>query len=132
MLKKYQSKSHIAINVVLESGKSAHVSFSAKTDGGSVYYTEDTSLQDALERHHMYGKLFTLVSSDSTPEADPVDESPSMPDDGTRSVVSVEVSCLDDAKDYLVEKFGISRTKLRSEKAIRESGESHGVEFVGI
>lgn len=44
----------------------------------------------------------------------------------------ISVSCPDDAKEYLVEKFGISRTKLRWLKQIKEQAEANGIIFEGI
>jgi hypothetical protein len=44
----------------------------------------------------------------------------------------VEVSSAEDAKEYLIDKFGISRTKLRSIAAIKEMAASKGIEFIGI
>lgn len=44
----------------------------------------------------------------------------------------ISVSCPDDAKEYLVEKFGISRTKLRWLKQIKEQAEANGILFEGI
>ena len=44
----------------------------------------------------------------------------------------VEMSCNDDAKDYLVDKFGISRTKLRNRTQIEESGKANGIKFVWV
>ena len=35
-------------------------------------------------------------------------------------------------KDFLAETFGVSRTSLRSEKAILEVAEQHNIEFEGL
>lgn len=44
----------------------------------------------------------------------------------------VTVSDLAAAKDYLADTFGISRTALRSMKAITEQAAVHGIEFEGL
>ena len=44
----------------------------------------------------------------------------------------VKVSDLAAAKDYLADKFGISRTALRSQKAIIEHAAANGIEFEGL
>lgn len=44
----------------------------------------------------------------------------------------VKVSDLAAAKDYLADKFGISRTALRSQKAILEHAAANGIEFEGL
>ena len=47
-------------------------------------------------------------------------------------VTKVEVSSLDDAKEYLKENFNVAASKLRSRAAILEQAEANGIEFVGI
>lgn len=42
----------------------------------------------------------------------------------------VKVSSVEDAKDYLVDKYGIAGSKLRTRAACIAAGEEHGVEFV--
>lgn len=51
---------------------------------------------------------------------------------GTTPVGVVTVTCLDDAKEYLVEHCDIKRTELRSAKAIKDAAEKHGIVFEGI
>ena len=169
--KKYIAKSHISLSVRVSQKTSAHISFSALTGGGSVFYTDDENLQQALEAHHKFGKLFKLddtfvekpatkkvaptskvapaneentdnanseeaednepttdVEQDEDTEAQPEEESA----EEATGLTKVPVTCLDDAKDYLSEKFGISRTKIRSKKAIEEAAAENGIEFVGI
>lgn len=129
MLKKYSSKTQISINVRLESGKSLHVAFSPITGGSSLYYTEDENVQKALEKHYHYGTLFTgsavePVETKKSAEQKSEEAKPSMKE--------ITVSCADDAKDYLSDRFGVSRTKMRSVKAIQESAHAFGVVFKGL
>lgn len=42
----------------------------------------------------------------------------------------IEVPGLEEAKAYLVENFGISRTKLRSRKQIEDTAAANGIEFI--
>ena len=148
MLKKYQAKSHVSLSVPLESGHSAHVSFSPVTGGGSVFYTDSASLQWGLEHHPKFGRLFRLEQSVDDGQSgqdvlavEDVSDGQSGQDilavedvsDGpavNTDVLSVEVSCNDDAKDYLAERFGVSRSKLRNRAEIEGVALSHGVMFV--
>lgn len=57
-MKKYTSKSDISLSVQMGSGGSVRVSFSPVTGGGSVFYTDDSQLQAAMEKHAKFGKLF--------------------------------------------------------------------------
>lgn len=52
--------------------------------------------------------------------------------DSDTELKQVTVSDLAAAKDYLADKFGISRTTLRSKKAIVEQAAANGIEFVGL
>lgn len=44
----------------------------------------------------------------------------------------MKVSDLSAAKDYLADTFGISRTAMRSMKAITEQAAANGIEFEGL
>lgn len=48
------------------------------------------------------------------------------------TICKVKVSDIATAKDYLADKFGISRTSMRSTKAILEQAAAHGIEFEGL
>lgn len=141
MLKKYKAKSCISISVALSTGGVAHISFSPMTGGGSTFYTDDAVLQESLEKHPKFGRLFVLVEHEQSPmKANTATKDENEPDPSTgeerpianvhSSVRMVEVQCNDDAKDYLAEKFGVSRSKLRSRAAIDEAAKANGVQFV--
>ncbi len=120
----------MSINVSLGKGKSVHVSFTALTGGGSVFYTEDEKLQKALERHSRYGKIFRLDRSFVDDEKTRVEEAKETKEQDVAGAIVIKVASLDDAKAYLVETFGISRTKLRSKKQIEEAAAAYGIEFI--
>ena len=48
------------------------------------------------------------------------------------NLTKVKVTDVEDARDYLSDKFGISRTKIRSQKAVIEAAKANGIEFVGF
>lgn len=145
-MKKYIAKTNISINVVLSSGVNRHIAFDALTNGGSVFYTEDPEIQCALEHHYKFGRLFHLSpesiednsprcngslacvakgnEATNTPENENVSE--------TEGLKPVVVSDPDSAKAYLADHFGISRTKLKTIKAIKDVAEANGIVFEGI
>lgn len=128
-MKTYRSNSIVHIGVVKPNGDRVRVSFDALTGGGSLYSTVDKGIQYGLEHHVGYGKIFrldeTVVEEQTLSPAVQIEEEES-------KTIAVNVTNLDDAKEYLVEKFGLSRTKLRSKAAILEAAEVNGVEFTGI
>lgn len=131
MLKKYISNTHACVSIILPNGKSAHISFAPKTGGGSVFYTEDKNIQDGLESHYRYGKLFRLEKSINNDSAKKKENAKTKKEDKPE-LKEVTVSCADDAKDYLSENFGVSRTKLKSLAAINKAAEANGIKFVGM
>lgn len=134
MTKHYISDSHIAINVTLDGGESVHLSFIALSNGGSIFSTDSEELQNAIERHYRFGDLFTLdhieepknTSETANEEYTPVKES----EDG--NIQKITVNDLGEAKNYLADTLGISRTSLRSLKTILEVAKANNIEFEGL
>lgn len=48
------------------------------------------------------------------------------------NLTKVNVTDFEDARDYLSDKFGISRTKIRSQNAVKQAAEANGIVFVGL
>ena len=134
MRKKYISKSEISVNAVLENKNCIHISFSPSAQGGSVYYTDSPRVQEALERHRLFGKMFKLDKNyiEDTTSIDDADEELNTGEGSENPLIEISVTCLEDAKDYLCDKFGCSRTKLRSVKAIMTTAQEKGISFIGI
>lgn len=118
MLKKYIAKTSLSISVLLNNGNSTHISFEDQTGGGSIYYTDDTEMQSALKKHRKYGKLFREDTSFIQMQDSTSKKSETMDKAGNTQPERLEFSNNDDAKDYLTERFGISRTKLMTRTAI--------------
>lgn len=127
MIKHYKARTAISVNVVLSGKKNMHVAFASQSDGSSVYVTDNEDVQNALERHHKFGKLFKLSAVPSKPRAAKA---------ATRETAAVarkvKASDLSAAKDYLADTFGISRTSLRSRQSIMDAAKAHNVEFEGL
>ena len=133
MKKLYKSKTSISINVMLKSKKSMHIAFTAQSDGSSVYTTDNPDVQYALEHHYKYGKLFKLVSTESEADIKAKKEAEeAAANEKKDDIRKVSVSDLAAAKDFLADTFGISRTSLRSEKAIMEVAKANNIEFEGL
>lgn len=128
MTKTYKSGSDISINVILSDKKNLHISFTPSSDGTSTYTTKDASVQAAIEKHYRFGKLFRLerVEDERKPKEKPVQAAP------VKNNEEISVPDLSVAKDILADRFGISRTLLRTKDAIIEHAAAHGVVFTGI
>lgn len=125
--KRYIAKSLVSISVRISDKANSHITFAPQTGGTkSVLYTDNEELQKALEAHPRFGKLFHLDTSFQPKVA------VAAPAPAAKRTKKIKVSCLDDAKEYLCDKFEVSRTKLNSEKSIIEFAASKNIEFVGI
>ena len=156
--KTYKANTNISINVVLPSKKNLHIAFVPLSNGSSVFTTDNEDIQKSVENHYKFGKLFKLHSvhgqsetvetagkaskngsseklhAESTHnETGRQDEMP-QEDAGDNNTTSrkVKVSDIASAKDYLADTFGISRTSMRSTKAIMEQAAANGIEFEGL
>lgn len=78
------------------------------------------------------GSEQTTTVDAETEDTDNEAEDAEAPANDTAALKQVTVSDLASAKDYLADKFDISRTSLRSKKAIVEQAAAHGIEFVGL
>lgn len=102
-----------------------HITFEPDSSGYAYYSTDDEEEQKAIEAHPLFNKMFVLKDAPTSVVAKkavavPVEKK------------EVEVTSAADAKQYLVDTFGISRTKIQSTADIKKYAEQNGVVFVGI
>lgn len=117
--------------VIVSGGVKFHFSFTEGTITGygvtpAKYRTSNPILQDVIENSDYFksGKIFLVKTISLENEAKNVVSQ----DDFKR----VEVSCLEDAKDYLAENYNVSRLKLKSKQSIVAQAAEYKIEFVGI
>lgn len=65
MIKTYKANTNVSINVVLESKKNLHISFVPLSDGSSRYTTDNEDIQQGIESHYKFGKLFRLIGAEN-------------------------------------------------------------------
>lgn len=139
MLKIYKSKSQVSVTVRLKSGSNTHITFQPQTGGGSIYYTKDDIVQDGLESHPKFGRLFKLVGAQEEVkpavkkvEANNEGNGPEEAEGAKQSAsgATFTASCNDDAKEYLAEKYGVKRSLMRNKDQILAAAQQHGVEII--
>lgn len=116
-MKTYTARSEMCINVRVGE-RCRHVAFIPRTMGGSSFATDDPSLQSAIEHHRYFGNRILLARSQSAAPPPPA---------AAPSVTTVDVHSLAEAKDYVVERLGISRTKLRTSEQIFAVAKEKGI-----
>lgn len=109
--------------------------FEGKTMGCSVYMTRDPKVQKAIESHYWYkDKFFLAESVDEKKEAAEAKKKAAAKakkkvNDEKKTHVVTDV---EDAKDYLAEKFGVSRSKMKTKEDILAIAKEKGVELEGL
>lgn len=149
----YKASTTISVNIILKNGQNYHIAFLPNSNGSSSYTTSNEEIQDALEHHFRFNELFrcsevheekkkTEKKKQEAPKnevseaEEPVNESEESENETKEETEDnlqvVEVADLQSAKDYLADSFGLSRTKLRSKKAIVDAATANGIKFVGL
>ena len=134
MFKKYQAGTDLAFSVMVGDER-MRIVFEGKTMGCSVYMTRDLKVQKAIESHYWYkDKFFLAESVDEKKEAAEakkkaaVNSKKKMADEKKTHVVTD----VEDAKDYLAETFGVSRSKMKTKEDILAIAKEKGVELEGL
>lgn len=134
MYKKYQAGTDLSFSVMVGNER-VRVVFEGKTMGCSIYGTRDEKLQKAIESHYWFNDKFFLVEV--------VDEKKEAAEAKKRAAVKTKkkvaeekkthiVTDFEDARDYLAETFGVSRSKLKTKEDILSIAKEKGVELEGL
>lgn len=118
-MKIYKSSTVIHMTAYVD-GHPRRVNFDDTMRGQGMYVTGDEKLQAAIEAHPWFGQRFRLASTlNPEPEAaKPVEE---------KKNTEVKVSDIASAQEYLADKFGVSRSKIRTRKAIEDFASANGI-----
>lgn len=118
--------------VITSGGTRFHFTFSEGTMTGygitpAKYSTSNALLQNVIESSNYFksGKIFLIKQIVLEEDVAPVEAT-------TGEFKKIEVTCLEDAKEYLAENCGISRLKLKSKQSIENYATENKIEFVGI
>lgn len=133
MYKKYQAGTDLSFSVMVGNER-VRVVFEGKTMGCSIYGTRDEKLQKAIESHYWFKDKFFLVEA--------VDEKKEAAEAKKRAAEAKKraaeekkthiVTDFEDARDYLAETFGVSRSKLKTKEDILSIAKEKGIELEGL
>ena len=133
MFKKYQAGSDLAFSVMVGNER-MRIVFEGKTMGSSIYMTRDPKVQKAIESHYWFKDKFFLV--ETVDEKKEAAEAKKKAAAKTKKKVADEkthvVTDFEDAKDYLAETYGVSRSKMKTKEDILEIAKEKGVELEGL
>lgn len=131
MFNKYQSGTDLAFSVMVGNER-MRIVFEGKTMGCSVYMTRDPKVQKAIESHYWFNDKFFLVESiDEKKEAKKKAAAKAKKKVADEKKTHV-VTDFEDAKDYLAETYGVSRSKMKTKEDILAIAKENGVELEGL
>lgn len=134
MFNKYQAGTDLAFSVMVGNER-MRINFEGKSTGSSVYMTGDPKVQKAIESHYWFNDKFFLVESiDEKKEAAEAKKKAAAK---AKKKVADEkkthvVTDVEDAKDYLAETYGVSRSKMKTKEDILAIAKEKGVELEGL
>lgn len=134
MFKKYQAGSDLAFSVMVGNER-MRIVFEGKTMGNSIYMTRDPKVQKAIESHYWFKDKFFLVETiDEKKEAAEAKKKAAAK---AKKKVADEkkthlVTDVEDAKEYLAETYGVSRSKMKTKEDILDIAKEKGVELEGL
>lgn len=106
----------------------------------ATFTTDNLMIQHAIENSSDYerGLIFKVGSITLSEDVEicrngkpgPIEEKQEKEEVKDRGLKRVEVSCNDDAKDYLEKEFGVLRSKMKVRADILSFAELYGIEFV--
>ena len=134
MYKKYQAGTDLSFSV-MGGNERVRVVFEGKTMGCSIYGTRDEKLQKAIESHYWFNDKFFL--KEAVDEKKEAAEAKKRAAAKTKKKAAEEkkthiVTDFEDARDYLAETFGVSRSKLKTKEDILSIAKEKGVELEGL
>ena len=134
MFNTYQAGTDLAFSVMVGNER-VRIVFEGKTTGSSVYMTRDPKLQKAIESHYWFNDKFFLA--ESVDEKKEAAEAKKKAAAKAKKKVADEkkthvVTDVEDAKDYLAETFGVSRSKMKTKEDILAIAKEKGVELEGL
>ena len=134
MFNKYQAGTDLAFSVMVGNER-MRINFEGKTMGCSVYMTRDPKMQKAVESHYWFKDKFFLV--ETVDEKKEAAEAKKKAAAKAKKKVADEkkthvVTDFEDAKDYLAETYGVSRSKMKTKEEILAVAQEHGVELEGL
>ena len=133
MFNTYQAGTDLAFSVMVGNER-VRIVFEGKTTGSSVYMTRDPKLQKAIESHYWFNDKFFLA--ESVDEKKEAAEAKKKAAANTKKKVDEKkthiVTDVEDAKEYLAETFGVSRSKMKTKDDILAIAKEKGVELEGL
>lgn len=133
MFKIYQANCDIAFNVKVDGG-TKRIVFEGQSHGTSSYSTRDAKEQKGIESHYWFNDKFFL--REAVDEKKQAAEAKKKAEEKAKQMAEEKntriVTDIADAKDYLADRFGVSRSKMKTKGDVLAVAKENGVELEGL
>ena len=111
-----------------------HLAFTPQTIKGSYFFTDNEKIQQALETHPLFQKRFFIDEAFQRKEEAKTIKQQKVTEEKEeqKAPKTINVKCLQDAKDYLADNYNVSRTKIRNTASVIKEATKHNIIFKGI
>lgn len=133
MYKTYQGYSDLAFSVQVDGGRK-RIIFDAQSRGTSIYSTRDAKEQKAIESHYWFGDKFWLLEEvdEKKLEAEAKKKAAAKAKKAEEEMKTHQVEDFMDAKEYLANTFGVSRSKMKTRDDILAIAKENNVVLEGL
>ena len=133
MFKTYKAGSDLAFSVSMNGGL-RRIVFAGQTMGTSVYSTRDEKEQKAIESHYWFNDKFWISEEvdEKKAAADAKKKAAAAKKKAIEDKKTHQVTDFEDARDYLADEFGVSRSKMKTKDDILAIAQEKGVELDGL
>lgn len=133
MFKTYKAGSDLAFSVSMNGGL-RRIVFAGQTMGTSVYSTRDEKEQKAIESHYWFNDKFWISEEvdEKKAAADAKKKAAAAKKKAIEEKKTHQVADFEDARDYLADEFGVSRSKMKTKDDILAIAQEKGVELEGL
>ena len=134
MYKTYQAYSDLAFNVKVEGGGLRRVVFDGQSHGTSIYSTRGPKEQKAIEGHYWFNDKFFIseVVDEKKAAAEAKKRQEAAKKKAEDEMKHYKVVDLADAKDWLADNYGVSRSKMKTKEDILTVAQNNGVVLDGL
>lgn len=133
MFKTYKAGSDLAFSVRMNGGL-RRIVFVGQTMGTSVYSTRDEKEQKAIESHYWFNDKFWISEEvdEKKVAAEAKKKAAAAKKKAAEEKKTHQVTDFEDARDYLADEFGVSRSKMKTKDDILAIAQEKGVELEGL
>lgn len=123
----------MAFNITV-SGKPRRIVFEPQSHGTSMYSTRDTKEQKGIEAHHWFNDKFRLLSSldEEKAAAEAEKKAKEIAEKSAEVLKTHMVEDLQEAKEYLADEYGVSRSKMKTREDILAIAKENNVVLEGL